>query len=72
MLDDVHAMNARFMISVWPKFYTNTKNYQELKAAGYAYTHAEDVGLTDWLNYGQTINDAYAPGGRKMYWRQID
>ena len=72
MLDDVHAMHARFMISVWPKFYTNTKNYQELKAAGYAYTHAEEAGLKDWLNYNQTFYDAYAEGGRKMFWRQID
>ena len=36
MLDDVHAMHGRFMISVWPKFYTNTEHYKELKAAGYA------------------------------------
>ena len=45
MLDSVHAMHGRFMISVWPKFYTNTDNYKELKAAGYAYTHAEEDGL---------------------------
>jgi len=72
MLDAVHAMNARFMISVWPKFYTNTDHYKELKAAGYAYTHAEDVGLQDWLGHEQTFYDAYAEGGRKMFWRQID
>ena len=72
MLDDVHAMNARFMISVWPKFYTNTDHYKELKAAGYAYTHAEDDGLEDWLGHKQTFYDAYAEGGRKMFWRQMD
>ena len=72
MLDDVHAMHGRFMISVWPKFYTNTDNYKELKAAGYAYTHAEDTGLVDWLGHKQTFYDAYAEGGRKMFWRQID
>jgi len=72
MMDDVHAMNARLMISVWPKFYTNTENYKELKAAGYAYTHAEDTGLVDWLGHKQTFYDAYAPGGREMFWRQID
>ena len=72
MLDDVHAMNARFMISVWPKFYTNTEHYKELKAAGYAYTHAEEDGLTDWLGHPQTFYDAYAEGGRKMFWRQMD
>ena len=72
MLDDVHAMHARFMISVWPKFYTNTDHYKELKEAGYAYTHAEDVGLKDWLGHSQTFYDAYAEGGRKMFWRQMD
>ena len=72
MLDDVHALHGRFMISVWPKFYTNTDHYKELKAAGYAYTHAEDDGLVDWLNHEQTFYDAYAKGGREMFWRQID
>ena len=72
MLDDVHAMHGRFMISVWPKFYTNTDHYKELKEAGFAYTHAEDTGLVDWLNHPQTFYDAYAEGGRKMFWRQMD
>ena len=72
MLDDVHAMHGRFMISVWPKFYTNTDHYKELKEAGYAYTHAEDTAIVDWLGHGQSFYDAYSEGGRKMFWRQID
>ena len=72
MLDSVHAMHGRFMISVWPKFYTNTDNYRELKAAGYAYTHAEEAGLEDWLGHKQSFYDAYAEGGRKMFWDQMD
>ena len=72
MLDDVHAMHGRFMISVWPKFYTNTEHYKELKEAGFAYTHAEDDGLVDWLGHKQSFYDAYAPQGRKMFWRQMD
>ena len=72
MMDDVHAMHGRFMISVWPKFYTNTDNYKELKEAGYAYTHAEEVGLTDWLGHPESFYDAYAEGGREMFWRQMD
>ena len=72
MLDDVHDMHARFMISVWPKFYTNTEHYKELKAAGYAYTHAEEDGLEDWMGHRQSFYDAYAAGGRKMFWRQMD
>ena len=72
MLDSVHAMHGRFMISVWPKFYTNTDHYKELKAAGYAYTHAEQDSLRDWLGHLQSFYDAYAEGGRKMFWRQMD
>ena len=72
MLDDVHEMHGRFMISVWPKFYTNTEHYKELKAAGYAYTHAEEDSLTDWLGHKQSFYDAYSEGGRKMFWRQMD
>lgn len=72
MLDDVHAMHGRFMISVWPKFYTNTDHYRELKEAGYAYTHAEDSCLVDWLGHPESFYDAYAEGGRKMFWRQMD
>ena len=72
MLDDVHAMHGRFMISVWPKFYTNTDHYKELKEAGYAYTHAEDEGIVDFLGYEESFYDAYAEGGRKMFWKQMD
>ena len=72
MLDSIHALHARYMISVWPKFYTNTEHYQELKAAGYAYTHAEDTAIVDWLGHRLSFYDAYAPGGRKMFWDQID
>ncbi len=72
MINDVHRMNGRFMISVWPKFYTNTIHYKELKEAGYVYTHAEEDSLVDWLGYKQSFYDAYAPGGRRMFWYQMD
>ena len=72
MLDSVHAMHGRFMISVWPKFYTNTANYKELKDAGYMYLRAEEDSLTDWLGHCQSFYDAYSEGGRKMFWRQMD
>jgi len=72
MLDSVHALHGRLMISVWPKFYTNTAHYQELKQAGYAYIHAEEDSLVDWLGHRQSFYDAYAPGGRKLFWQQMD
>ena len=72
MLDDVHAMHGRFMISVWPKFYVNTDHYQELKKAGYVYPLAEKDSLKDWLGHVESFYDAYSEGGRKMFWRQMD
>ena len=72
MLDKIHSLHGRFMISVWPKFYTNTDHYQELKANGWVYPYAEEVGLTDWLGYKESFYDAYSEGGRKLFWKQMD
>jgi len=72
MLDDVHGLHGHFMISVWPKFYTNTEHYRELKLAGYVYSHAEEEGILDFLGHPESFYDAYSEGGRKMFWRQMD
>ena len=72
MLDDAHAMHGLVKNTASPKIYTNTEHYKELKEAGFAYTHAEDDGLVDWLGHKQSFYDAYAPKGRKMFWRQMD
>ena len=72
MLDSVHALHGRFMISVWPKFYTNTEHYKELERGGYVYRHAVEDSLQDWLGHYQTFYDAYSEGGRKLFWRQMD
>lgn len=74
MLDSVHAMNGRFMISVWPKFYITTKNYKELDANGWMYHQAVKDSIRDWVGPGYigSFYDAYAEGARKMFWRQMD
>ena len=72
MLDDVHAMHGRFMISVWPKFYTNTDNYKALRDGGYTYENAVRDSVKDWLGHSQTFYDAYAEGGRQLFWKQMD
>ena len=72
MLDSVHALNGRFMISVWPKFYCNVKNYKELDAKGWMYHQAVKDSIYDWLGYMGSFYDAYAEGARKMFWRQMD
>ncbi|MBM6993439.1 MAG: DUF5110 domain-containing protein [Prevotella sp.] len=74
MLDSVHAMNGRFMISVWPKFYMTTKNYKELDAHGWMYHQAVKDSIRDWVGPGYigSFYDAYSDGARKMFWRQMD
>ncbi len=72
MLDSVHDMHGRFMISVWPKFYCTTKNYKELDANGWMYHQAVHDSIYDWLGFMGSFYDAYSAGARKMFWRQMD
>ena len=72
MLDSVHAMNGRFMISVWPKFYDTVDNYKEIDAKGWMYRQAIKDDIHDWLGFRGSFYDAYDAGARKMFWRQMD
>lgn len=74
MLDSVHAMHGRFMISVWPKFYCNTDNYKELDAKGWMYIQSPTDDIHDWVGpgYKNGFYDAYDAGARKMFWRQMN
>ena len=74
MLDDVHSMHGRFMISVWPKFYHNTDNYKELQSHGWMYTQAVKDSLRDWVGPGYIAGfyDAYSADARNIFWRQIN
>ena len=72
MLDSVHAMNGKFMISVWPKFYDTVKNYKELDSKGWMYHQAIKDDIHDWLGFRGSFYDAYSAGARKMFWRQMD
>jgi alpha-D-xyloside xylohydrolase len=64
--------HARLMISVWPKFYPNTDNYQALAAMGFVYQPNITEGKIDFLNNPFTFYDAFNPGARQMYWDQIN
>ena len=74
MMDSIHSMNGRFMISVWPKFYCNTSNYQELDSKGWMYRQAVEDDIHDWVGPGYvgSFYDAYDAGARKMFWQQLD
>ena len=72
MLDSVHAMGARFMISVWPKFYETVDNYKALDANGWIYKRAVVDDIHDWLGFRGSFYDAYDAGARKLFWKQMD
>ena len=74
MVDCVHQMHGRFMISVWPKFYVNTDNYKELDAHGWMYNQSPTDDIHDWVGpgYKNGFYDAYDPDARKMFWQQMD
>jgi alpha-D-xyloside xylohydrolase len=74
MLDSVHQLHGRFMISVWPKFYVNTDNYKELDSHGWMYNQSPTDDIHDWVGpgYKNGFYDAYDPEARKMFWRQMD
>jgi alpha-D-xyloside xylohydrolase len=74
MVDDVHALHANMMISVWPKFYTSTENFKELDAEGYIYPRNVAKQVKDWVGpgYVSSFYDPYAPEARRIYWRQIN
>lgn len=73
MVDEVHALGANIMISVWPKFYPNTANAQELAAKGFLYRGNLDAQRKDWVGPGylNTDYDPYAPEARAIYFRQV-
>lgn len=73
MIDQVHDMNARIMISVWPKFYMDTEHYKQFDEKGWMYTRAVEDSVKDWIypGYIGSFYDAYDPGARELFWNQI-
>ena len=67
-LHDQH--HVKFMVSVWPKFYTNTTNYTELNQGGFMYPY--DTSVLDFLQKPFAFYDAFDAEGRAAYWKQIN
>ncbi len=81
LINTIHSTyHARFMISVWPKFYTGIANFTALNAnPGFLY----QLNLTEmkkdfvYVNVAGntpsfTFYDAFNPGARSLYWSQIN
>jgi alpha-D-xyloside xylohydrolase len=64
---------ARFMISVWPKFYPGTANFEALQKGGYLYESTLRAGFKDWVGpgYPYAFYDAFNEQGRDLYWKQL-
>lgn len=72
MLDSIHAMDGRMMISVWPKFYVTTEHYKEFDSKGWMYQQAVVDSIYDWLGFMGSFYDAYSPEARKLFWAQMN
>lgn len=74
MVDSVHSMHAHVMVSVWPKFYTSTEHFKEFDRNGWIYQGAIRDSIRDWVGPGYlgSFYDAYAPGARKLFWKQMN
>ncbi len=57
MIDDLHGLNARLMVSIWPHMSNDGPNHLEMKKHGY-------------LLGNQSTYNAFNEGARKLYWQQ--
>lgn len=73
MVDAIHAMNGKMMISVWPKFYATTEHFKEFDEKGWMYRQAVKDSIRDWVGPGYvgSFYDAYSAGARKLFWKQM-
>ena len=73
MVDSIHAMHARMMISVWPKFYVTTEHFKEFDENGWMYQQSVKDSLKDWVGpgYHYGFYDAYDSDARKLFWKQM-
>jgi len=79
MIDDVHAMNAHMMISIWASFGPHTKQFKELEKinALYNFKTWPESGLEKWppnLDYpsGVRVYDPFNPAAREIYWKYLN
>lgn len=79
MLNDVHALNAHAIISIWSSFGPMTKQYRELSKinALFNFKTWPLSGLEKFppnMDYpsGVKVYDAYNPAARNIYWKHLN
>ena len=63
------------MISVWPKFYPGTSNFEQMRTRGFLYRRVLAEGIRDWVGgegYPYTFYDAFDADAGKLFWGQIE
>ena len=79
MIDEVHALNAHMMISIWSSFGPATKPYRALDKEGLLFDIETwpQSGVDGWppnMEYpsGVRVYDAYSPKARDIYWEHLN
>ena len=79
MIDEVHTLNARMMISIWSSFGPATKPYRALDKEGLLFDIETwpQSGVDGWppnMEYpsGVRVYDAYSPKARDIYWEHLN
>ena len=73
MIRTLHdQFNARIMISVWPKYYVGTENYEAMNSKGWLYRRNVEKGQKDWLGFVSTFYDPFNAAAREAFWGQIN
>ena len=71
MIQSLHQeYNTKFMISVWPKFYTGTKAYDDFDKRNWLYKRNVADSQRDWIaqGYVSTFYDAFNKDAKKGFW----
>lgn len=79
MVDDIHAKNARMIISIWSSFGPGTRPYKDLNEKNmlFNFTTWPQSGIAEqWpprMDYpsGVRVYDAYNPEARDIYWKHL-
>jgi len=78
MVNNVHALNAHMIVSIWNSFGPQTKQYKELEKmnALFDFITWPESGSEKWppnLDYpsGVKVYDPYNPAARDVYWKYL-
>jgi alpha-D-xyloside xylohydrolase len=66
MIDDVHALNAHAIISVWPSFGNLSEPFKEFDEKGLL------LNFPTYPNENARVYNAFSPEARDIYWRYME